>query len=108
MFKLNTQRTYKYPVSVNIFDGDKEQSGKFTAVFKVMKNSAIQEAAAAGDKNLLDMVLVDVEGVQVEGENGQPLAGEALLGALKDDPCVAIAMATAYNESIAKKNRPRT
>lgn len=108
MFKLNTQRTYKYPVVVNIFDGDKEQTGKFTAVFKVMKNSAIQEAAAAGDKNLLDMVLMDVEGIQVDGEDGKPLAGEALLSALKDDPSVAIALAAAYNESLVKKNRPRT
>lgn len=106
MFKLNTGRSYKYPVTVNVFDGEKEQSGKFTAVFKVLPNSQATDPENQ-DKRLLDMVLVGAEDIEVAGEDGQPLAGEALLNALKDDPSAAVALITAYQESISKKNRPR-
>lgn len=107
MFKLNTKRTYNYPVSVNIFDGEKEQTGKFTAVFKVAPTSALLDPENEG-KRLLDIVLVGVEGVEVAGEDGKPLQGEELLTALKDDPATANAIVAAYQESITKKNRPRT
>ncbi len=107
MFKLNTQRSYQYPVSVVIFDGEKEQTGKFTATFKVLPNSQIRDPENA-DKKLLDLVLVGVDGIEVAGEDGRPLQGDALLQALKDDPAVSVALVAAYQESITKKNRPRT
>lgn len=106
MFKLNTQRTYKYPVSVTIFDRDQEQTGTFTAVYKVVPNSVLKDPENA-DKRLLDLVLVGVEGVEVDGEDGKPLQGDALLQALKDDPATSVALVNAYQESITKKNRPR-
>lgn len=106
MFKINTQRTYKYPVAVTIFDGEKEETGKFTAVFKVLPHSAVKDPDLV-DKNLLDLVLVDVEGVEVPGADGKPLQGKDLLQALRDDPSVHNALMTAYQESITKKNRPR-
>lgn len=107
MFKINTQRCYQYPVSVTIFDGEKEVTGKFTATFKVQPNSALRNPDNT-DKTLLDLVLVNVEGVEVPGEDGKPLQGEALVNALKDDPSVNMAIVAAYQESITKKNRPRT
>lgn len=107
MFKLNTQRSYQYPVSVVIFDGEKEHTGKFTATFKVLPNSQIRDPENA-DKKLLDLVLVGVDGIEVPGEDGRPLQGDALLQALKDDPAVSVALVAAYQESITKKNRPRT
>jgi|SRR5690554_2440663 len=106
MFKLNTRRTYKYPVTVTVFDGEKEESGKFTAVFKVLPNNQMQDPENA-DKRLLDLVLVDVEGVEVAGEDGQPLQGPELLSALKNDPSASLALVTAYQESVSKKNRSR-
>lgn len=106
MFKLNTSRTYKYPVTVNVFDGEKEEAGKFTAVFKVLRNGQMQDPENA-DKRILDLVLVDVEGVEVAGADGQPLQGAELLDALKDDPSASMALISAYNESVAKKNRSR-
>lgn len=107
MFKLNTARCYQYPVSVTIFDGGKEQTGSFTATFKVLPNSALRDDKNA-DKSLLDLVLVGVEGVEVLGDDGKPLQGEALTRAMKDDPSVSVAMVAAYQESVTKKNRPRT
>ncbi|MEX2475067.1 hypothetical protein [Marinobacter sp.] len=107
MFSLNTQRSYKYPVTVTVFDGDKEHQGKFTATFKVLPHSQLSDPEKA-DKRLLDLVLVDVEGVEVAGEDGKPLQGEDLLRALKDDPAASLALISAYQESITKKNRPRT
>ena len=107
MFKLNKSRCYQYPVSVTIFDGEKEHTGKFTATFKVLPNSALRDPENT-DKTLLDLVLVGVEGVEVPGEDGKPLQGDALVQALKDDPSVSVAMVSAYQESITKKNRPRT
>jgi len=107
MFKLNTQRSYQYPVTVNIFDGEKEQTGKFTATFKVLPNSSLRDPDKA-DKSLLDLVLIGVEGVEIAGADGQPLQGDDLLQALKDDPATSVALVAAYQESITKKNRPRT
>jgi hypothetical protein len=107
MFKLNRERCYQYPVSVTVFDGEKEQTGKFTATFKVLPNSKLRDPGNA-DKTLLDLVLVNVEGVEVAGEDGKPLQGEALVQTLKDDPSVSVALVAAYQESITKKNRPRT
>lgn len=102
MFKINTQRCYQYPVSVTIFDGEKEVTGKFTATFKVQPNSALRNPDNT-DKTLLDLVLVNVEGVEVPGEDGKPLQGEALVNALKDDPSVNMAIVAAYQESITKR-----
>lgn len=107
MFKLNKSRCYQYPVSVTIFDGEKEHTGKFTATFKVLPNSALRDPENS-DKTLLDLVLVGVEGVEVPGDDGNPLQGEALVQALKDDPSASTAMVAAYQESVTKKNRPRT
>ncbi|MCH8500151.1 MAG: hypothetical protein LAT63_16890 [Marinobacter sp.] len=109
MFKLNPNRTYNYPVKVNIFDGDQEHQGEFTATFKVLPNSGLRELMAnPADRSLLDSVLVGVNGVEVAGDDGNPLTGEALLTALKDDPAVAVAIGAAYSESITKKNQGRS
>lgn len=107
MFKLNTQRTYKYPVTVTVYDGEKEKSGTFTAVYKVMPTTELT-AEENRDKRLLDMVLVGAEDIEVDGPDGQPLQGEALLDALKADPAAGTALLNAYRESITKKNQPRT
>lgn len=107
MFKLNTQRTYKYPVSVTVYDEDgAEHTGAFKATFKVLGNGAMRDPAAM-DTPMLDLVLVGVEGIEVPGEDGQALQGKALLDALKDDPAVSMALVAAYQESIGKKNRAR-
>ncbi len=107
MFKLNTRRTFKYPVQVTVFDGENEVSGKFTAEFKVLPTTELSAPENEG-KRLLDLVLVNVHDVEVPGDDGQPLQGEALTEALKADPATSNALISAYQESITKKNRPRT
>lgn len=98
-FVLNTERTYKHPVKVVVYDEQgKEQTGTFTATFKVLPHDENREG------KLLDYVLVDVEGIQVPGADGKPLTGDALLDAVKRDPAASVALVAAYNESITKKN----
>ncbi|WNL39822.1 hypothetical protein RN346_04500 [Halomonas sp. PAMB 3232] len=106
MFKLNTARSYTYPVALTVYDeAGKEHTGKFTAKFKVVAQDKLREMPA--DTLLLDQVLVGAEGIEVPGEDGKQLEGEALLNALKNDPAASTALLTAYQESIAKKNRGR-
>ncbi|WIX34963.1 hypothetical protein QO259_10095 [Salinicola sp. JS01] len=107
MFKLNTQRTYRQPVNLTVYDErGKEQTGSFTAAFKVMPHDQLLEQPDG--VTLLDAVLVDVSDIEIGGEDGQPLAGDMLLDAVKNDPALSTALVGAYHESIAKKNRPRT
>ncbi|WIX31251.1 hypothetical protein QO259_10430 [Salinicola sp. JS01] len=107
MFKLNTKRSYQQPVSLTIYDEQgKEQTGRFTATFKVMPYDQVKEQPE--DVTLLDAVLVSVSDIEVPGENGEMLTGGALLDAVKNDPAASVALISAYHESITKKNRPRT
>ncbi|WKD29540.1 hypothetical protein NDQ72_06245 [Halomonas sp. KG2] len=106
MFKLNTTRSYSFPVSLTVYDETgKEQTGKFTATFKVVAQDKLRDMPA--DTLLLDQVLVGVKGIEVPGEGGKPLEGEELLHALKNDPAASTALITAYQESVSKKNRGR-
>lgn len=108
MLKLNPNRTYRYPVTVTLYDEQgKEQPGRFTATFRVLPHSQMERPDLA-DQKLLDLVLVSVEDVEVPGPDGHPLAGDALMGALKDDPSVSTALVNAYQESVVKKNLARS
>ncbi|WP_110678836.1 hypothetical protein [Salinicola sp. RZ23] len=107
MFTLNPKRTYQQPVVVTLYDEQgKEQSGRFTATFKVLPHDEAQHLPE--ETKLLDAVLVGVSDIEVPGEHGEPLAGEALLEAVKNDPAASVALISAYHDSITKKNRPRT
>ncbi|WP_189444992.1 hypothetical protein [Salinicola rhizosphaerae] len=107
MFKVNRNRTYPYSVTATVFDAEgKEQTGKFKAHFKVLPHDQAREMPE--DTTLLDAVLTGVSEIEIGGEDGQPLAGNELLDAVKNDPALSAATVGAYHESIAKKNRPRT
>lgn len=106
MFQLNTNRTYQHPVSLTIYDeAGKEKTGTFQATFRVVPNNEMR--AMGDDVSLLDAVLVKVSDIEVPGPDGEPLAGDALLEAVKEDPAASLALINAYQQSIAKKNRPR-
>lgn len=100
MFKVNTARTFRYPVSVNIVDENgKDQSGKFTAVFKVLPR---QETPP---DDLLEQVLTGLEGIELADESGTVLEGQQALDAAIADPSISIALVDAYSEAVLKKNR---
>ncbi|WP_139313682.1 hypothetical protein [Salinicola sp. MH3R3-1] len=107
MFKVNTSRNYPYPVTATVFDEQgKEQTGRFKAHFKVLPHN--EAKSMPEDTSLLDAVLKGVSEIEIPGEDGQPLSGDELLDAVKNDPALSAATVGAYHESIAKKNRPRT
>ncbi|WP_447926949.1 hypothetical protein [Vreelandella sp. EE27] len=104
MFKLNTARSYTYPVALTVYDeAGKEQTGKFKAKFKVVAQDKLREMPA--DTLLLDQVLIGVDGIEVAGEDGKALEGDDLLHAVINDPAASNALLTAYQESVSKKNR---
>tara|TARA_R110002049_G_scaffold30388_8_gene104231 strand:- start:413 stop:730 length:318 start_codon:yes stop_codon:yes gene_type:complete len=105
MFKVNPRRTFRYPVTVTIHDGEKAQTGKFHATFRAAQGD---ELRSRSDDLFLDIVLLEVHGIEIEGEDGQPLEGEDLLAAVKNDPSLSSACIAAYQESIVRKNRPKT
>lgn len=106
MFTVNVNRTYKYPVSLTIYDAEgKEESGKFKAIFKVVPENEMRDAGP--DVTLLDKVLVGVEEICLKDKDGKTLEGDELLNAAKNDSAICAALQSAYNASIQKKNRPR-
>lgn len=107
MFTLNTSRTFKQPVNLTIVDENgKDVKGSFTATYKVLPHNESRDLP--DDIKLLDRVLIAVEGIEVPGEDGQPLTGDELLFALKNDPSASVALTSAYQSSILKKNLPRS
>ncbi|TVU88313.1 hypothetical protein [Vreelandella titanicae] len=106
MFTVNTTRTYKYPVSLTVYDENgKENSGKFKATFKVKPQDELRNMPA--DTLLLDEVLKGVEDICLTDDDGKTLEGDDLLSAAKNDPAISTALISAYQESVSKKNRPR-
>ena len=102
MFKINTARTYPYPVSVTIIDENGQgQTGSFTATFKILPR---QETLP---NNLLEHVLVKIDGLELTDGDGSVLEGEAMLAAAQKDPAISSALLHAYTESVLKKNQPK-
>lgn len=101
MFKLDTHRTYETPVSATVLlpDGS-EQTGEFTAVFKVVPVNEMTDAPE--DTRVLDMALIGVKDIELTS-NGEVLKGDALLEAVKNDPTLQAATLDAYFKSISKK-----
>lgn len=106
MYTVNVNRTYKYPVPLTVYDENgKENSGKFKATFKVKPQDVLNNLPAG--TLLLDEVLKGVEDICLTDDEGNELKGDDLLHAAKNDPAISVALISAYNESISKKNRPR-
>lgn len=97
--KLSTERSFKYPVSVEVRVDNKVVKGSFTGVFRVLKGSDIE----SDEKRLIDAILIGVEGLELEDGAGNRLEGDALLDAVKDDTELAAAVVKAYGEAMEKK-----
>lgn len=107
MFTVNTSRTYQYPVSVTVYDENgKENTGKFKATFKVVPQDEMRNLPE--DTLLLDQVLVGVDEISLTDNDGKALEGDDLLHAAKNDPALSVALITAYQDSVAKKNLRRS
>lgn len=108
MFKLDTHRTYKTPVSATVLlpDGS-EQIGEFTATFKVLPFDQQKALSEQDGAFLLKEALVDLSDIELT-ENGEVLKGQALLDAAINDPDIALAISEAFSKSIEKKTPTRS
>ena len=99
-FKLNTNRTFTARVSITVQDENgKDVTGEFGAEYRVVPIDP--DAAVDID---LDEVLVRVFDLEIIGDNGEQLTGDALLEAAKRDPAARIALIGTYRAKQTKKN----
>ena len=109
MFKLSTNATFKRPITVITPTDEGETKGTFTAQFKRLPQSRIDQVLGGyaddeSDASLLDEILVSVEGIADETGNPMP-SDDTTLAAVKDDSCARVAMVAEYFKAITKKNR---
>lgn len=101
--KLNVNRNYKHPVPVKYFSEEgKILSGSFTGTFRVLNSEALEKSKEE-EGRFIDLILVGVEGIELEDDNGNILEGDELLAAVKNDVDLANACVEAYEESAQKK-----
>ncbi|AQU83251.1 MULTISPECIES: hypothetical protein [unclassified Halomonas] len=106
VYTVNVNRTYQYPVNLTVYDENgKENTGKFYAKFKILPTDKGRELPE--DTLLLDKVLVGVSKIALTDDDGKVLEGDELLHAAKNDPAISVALVSAYQESVTKKNRGR-
>ena len=108
MLVITQSETYKWPVKVLVAaDGGRFDESKFTAVFKRLTQSRIQEISSAEDmtdKVLAVEVLQGWEGVQDADGNDVPF-NTGNRDKLFDLPSVATTIVMAFMESLAGAKR---
>lgn len=108
MFEVDLNRTFEAPVTVHSHSPEgKPISGKFRATYKIVPTTELTNVENE-DKRLLDLVLKDVSGLTIRGEDKAELEDDELLEAAKADPEISMAMISTYNEKTARKNLKKT
>ncbi len=115
MFKLSTNATFKRKVTVFTPTDDGETKGTFTAQFKrlpqsrinqILSGRAYEDSDDETDVSLLDEILISVDGIS--DDQGQPLpCDDSLLTAIKDDSCARVALVASYFKAITEKNQQK-
>jgi len=109
MFKLSSNTTFKREITVVIPTDEGSSKGTFTATFKRLPQSRIDtlvddQSDEGGDRQLLDEILVAVDGIA--DANGDPMpSDEKTLDMVKDDACARVALVTDYFHAIQSKNQ---
>jgi len=107
MFKLKTEHTYSWPVTVQIpADGGKFTKSTFDATFKVIPQDRIDTILRGGnvDSELLREVTIGWKGVQDEDGNELPFSEDAR-DKLLSIPYARAALVEAYLDSLAGSRR---
>lgn len=107
MFKLKTEHTYSWPVTVQIpADGGKFTKATFDAAFKVIPQDRIDAILRGGnvDAELLREVTEGWKGIQDENGNDLPFS-EAARDTLLSVPYVRSALVEAYLDSLSGARR---
>jgi hypothetical protein len=103
--KINQNRTFKAPVTVNYYDNAGNLvSGGFTATFKTLKMSDFDDKTT----KFIDAILVGVEGIDMSDDFNNVITGDALVNAVKNDTDLASSCITAFNDAIEKKAKKPT
>lgn len=108
MFKLSSNTTFKRQVTVVTPTDTGDTKGTFTAQFRRLPQSRVDEVltnAVEGDtdRGLLDEILVSVEGI-ADAEGNELPSSEETLKAVMDDACARVALVASYFDAIQKKN----
>jgi len=120
--KLNKRRIFKQTVTFTPLETGEQ--GSFIAVFNILtaeQQSKLFEVIQSlnGEKSkdnthawgqiqkILDTILVDVEQLEIEDEQGDLLTGEALLEVVKSYPDLADAIVAAYFGSSEAGKKPQ-
>lgn len=100
-FKIATDPKFKATVSFKEPVGtDEYQQGSFVVEYRVVPNDVVSKIVdLKGDNELLDAVVVGIEGVTDEDGN-QLFIGDGLLKTLCNNPCVRPAMVQTYFDMV--------
>lgn len=103
-FKLNTNRvvTREIPVQQPVDGGDGYTTAKLTAKLKILSESQKIELNDLPPRDLVDRVLVGVEGVG--DADGHLMSAEEALDAVKDDSACVAAIAAYYIDMTQVRN----
>jgi len=102
-YEINQNRVFKAPVTVHTIDANgKDATGKFSALFRNLKQSDIEK-----EERLLDLVLVEVVDLVIKDDDGNVLEGQELISVVKDDLELAGACVDAFNAAMEKKAQKR-
>jgi hypothetical protein len=103
--KINQNRTFKAPVTVNYYDNDGNLvTGGFTGTFNTLKATDFNDSQT----KFIDLILVDVEGVDMSDDFNNLITGDALVAAVKNDTDLGNACINAFNDAIEKKAKKPT
>lgn len=101
-FVLNTHRTYKQKATLSfLMEDGKTQEAPIVVTWKSIPKSE----AKGDDRDLLDVVLVNVEGISFTDDKGDPVD---TLEAIKNDAACAIQLIEIWREGLEKNSRKRT
>lgn len=107
MFKLETERTFKWPVTVKVpVDGGEYATAPFDATFRLVSQEEIDQYTAGqiSDRDFLKLNTVGWSGVQNADGSDLPFSQEAL-GRMIGIPYVRSAMMLSYLEAMAGSRR---
>ena len=98
-----------------VSDEGKPEMANVVATFKTMPRKKLIAALSkevkktpSSDEALLNLILVDLSGIDIESEAGKSLAGKELVDAAKQDAALSARLCLEYKAALEGNERPAT